>query len=62
MTDKKIVGKYFTNENGVIYIEDVHNEYIYDYLEVDIDEDGNFTVTERSGYITPQELKHYTEI
>jgi hypothetical protein len=62
MTDKKMVGKYFTNENGFIYIEGINNEYIYDYFDVDFDENGNLTVTERGGYITPQELKHYTEI
>lgn len=61
MTNKKTIGKYFINFNGIILIEDIHNEYIYDYVECDIDEDGNVVETTNKGYITPQELKHYTE-
>lgn len=62
MTNKETIGKYFDNCNGIILIKDVHNEYIYDYVECDIDENGDVIETERGGYVTPQELKHYTEI
>lgn len=62
MTNKKIVGKYFEDFNGIIKIIGIHNEYIYDYAECVIDESGNIVETENSGYITSQELTHYTEI
>lgn len=60
-TEKEMIGKYFINHGGVILITDIHNEYIYDYVDVDIDENGNVIDTERYGYITPQELTHYEE-
>ena len=62
MTNNETIGKYFENGNGIILIKDIHNEYIYDYIDCDIDENGNVIETDRCGYVTPQELKHYTEI
>lgn len=62
MTVKEMIGRYFENGNGIIKINDIHNEYIYDYVECDIDEDGNVVDTTKKGYVTPKELKHYQEI
>lgn len=62
MTNREMIGRYFEDGNGIILIKEIHNEYIYDYAECDIDENGDVIETERTGYVTPQELKHYTEI
>ena len=62
MTTKEMIGRYFENGNGIILIKDIHNEYIYDYVVCDINEDGNIIETEEPGYITPGEIMHYQEI
>lgn len=61
MTDEKYIGKYFQNVDGVILITNRRNADIYDYMDCDFDDDGNIISSDRFGYITPGELKHYTE-
>lgn len=62
MTNKEMIGRYFEDGNGIILIKDIYNEYIYNYVECDINEDGDVIETDNHGYVTPQELKHYQEI
>lgn len=60
-TEKEMIGRYFINHASTILIKDIHNEYIYDYVDVDIDENGNVIESGCYGYVTPQELTHYEE-
>lgn len=62
MTNKEMIGKYFDDGNGIIAIKGIYNRYIYDYVSCEIDENGNVFETSDDGLITPQELRHFTEI
>lgn len=62
MTNKKMIGKYFEDCRGIIAIKGIYNEYIYDCVDCDTDENGNVVETSDVRRITPQELRHFTEI
>ena len=62
MTNKEMIGKYFEDCNGIIAVKEIYNEYIYDCVSCEIDENGNVFETSDVRRITPQELRHFTEI
>ena len=62
MTNKTTIGRYFENTQHIIYIESIHNDYIYSYLECNVNDNGEIVLTNIGGYITPNELKHYEEV